>query len=86
MREKEAREAAGKLNAVFHESMFNDLEIFYNEKSVRMLSALIRDVKPDILLIPSPADYMEDHVNTARLGVTASFSRCMKNWQSLPLV
>jgi LmbE family N-acetylglucosaminyl deacetylase len=45
---------------------------------------VIRTVEPAILLAPSPADYMEDHTNTARLAVTAAFARGMPNFASVP--
>ena len=41
-------------------------------------------VKPDILLLPSPEDYMEDHMNTSRIGVTAAFCRGVPNFVTLP--
>lgn len=83
-REGEAREAARGMDAVFHASLFNDLEIFYHEDAVRRVSAVFRAAAPNILLLPSTDDYMEDHVNTARLGVTAAFSRGMDNWHTIP--
>jgi LmbE family N-acetylglucosaminyl deacetylase len=44
----------------------------------------VRRIKPDIMLLPSPQDYMEDHMNTCRIGVTAAFSRCIPNYPSDP--
>ena len=31
---------------------------------IRQVTAVMREVEPDILLLPSPEDYMEDHMNT----------------------
>ncbi len=39
---------------------------------------------PTIVLLPSLNDYMEDHTNTARLVVTACFSRAMRHFASDP--
>jgi len=36
------------------------------------------------VLLPSLDDYMEDHTNTARLVVTACFSRTMRHFGSVP--
>ena len=82
----EAQAAAALLGAVFHESLAPDLEVFYTPELVRRATAVIREVKPDILLLPSPEDYMEDHMNTSRIGVTAAFCRGMPNFATLPPV
>lgn len=84
MRLYEAKRAAAILGAHFHPPFCNDLEIFYNDKTVKQLTAIIRDVKPAIVLTHSPVDYMEDHTNTSRLAVTACFARGMPNFQSIP--
>jgi LmbE family N-acetylglucosaminyl deacetylase len=41
-------------------------------------------VKPSIVLTHSPQDYMEDHMNTSRLAVTAAFTRGMPNFKTTP--
>ncbi|MCA9215642.1 MAG: hypothetical protein KDB27_21400, partial [Planctomycetales bacterium] len=45
----------------------------------------MRDVQPSILLTHSPQDYMEDHMNAARLAITSAFSRCMPNFPVTPI-
>jgi LmbE family N-acetylglucosaminyl deacetylase len=84
MRLEEAKRAAEILDAHFHPPFCNDLEIFYEEKALRRLAAIIRDVKPKVVLTHSPVDYMEDHTTTCRLAVTASFARAMSNFHSIP--
>jgi LmbE family N-acetylglucosaminyl deacetylase len=84
IRRAEARHAAKVLGAHFHESFCNDLEILYDLKLLRRLAALIREVKPNIVLTHAPADYMEDHTNTSRLAVTAAFTHAMPNFRSTP--
>jgi LmbE family N-acetylglucosaminyl deacetylase len=84
LRKTEAKKAAEILGAHYHPSFCNDLEIFYNESNIRKLAAIIRDVKPTVVLTHSPADYMEDHVITCRLAVTAAFARGMPNFQTDP--
>src|SRR5882672_4139161 len=81
----EARAAAKILGAEFHPTLKDDLEIFYNLELLRSLGAVIREVKPKIVLTHSPQDYMEDHTNTCRLVVTAAFSRGMPNFKSTPV-
>jgi LmbE family N-acetylglucosaminyl deacetylase len=84
MRRAEGKAAAAALGAMFHESLVDDLEIYYERKLLARLAALIREVQPSILLAPSPQDYMEDHMNTCRLTVTAAFVRGMKNFKTSP--
>lgn len=84
MRLNEAKRAAAILGAHFHPPFCNDLEIFYNEITLRKLAAIIRVVKPRIVLTHSPVDYMEDHTTTCRLAVTASFARGMPNFPTMP--
>jgi len=84
VRRKEAQAAAKVLGAMWHAPMCNDLEIFYDIKTLRKLSAVIREVKPSIILTHSPQDYMEDHMNTCRLAVTAAFTHGMPNFRSTP--
>jgi LmbE family N-acetylglucosaminyl deacetylase len=83
-RRAEARAAAEVLGAIWHAPICNDLEIFYDKTTLRKLGAVIRDVDPDVLLTHSPQDYMEDHTNTARLAVSASFVRGMPGYRTSP--
>src|SRR6476659_4573494 len=59
VRAAEGRAAAKVMGAEFHASIADDLEIIYSMELLRRLAAVIRDVKPTILLTHSPADYME---------------------------
>ncbi|MEQ9442945.1 MAG: PIG-L family deacetylase [Cyclobacteriaceae bacterium] len=84
IRLEEGKKAAEILGAYFHPPFCNDLEIMYDVKTLRRLAAVIREVKPGVVLTHSPADYMEDHTNTCRLAVTATFARGMPNFASTP--
>lgn len=84
IRRREAMAAAESMGAAFHDSICNDLEIFYDKPLLTKVTAVIREVAPDILLTHSPVDYMEDHTNTCRLAVSAAFSRGMPNFVSDP--
>ncbi len=85
-RRSEAREAARLIGAVHHPSLGTDLEITYEPSLLRRLGSVIRRVNPTILLIPALSDYMEDHMITARLAVTAAFARGMRNYPVSPPV
>lgn len=80
----EARNAAHSINATFHPPLVPDIEIFYEKALLARVASVIRDIGPDILLLPSPEDYMEDHMTACRLGVTAAFCRAMPNFEVNP--
>ena len=82
MRLKEAQNAANILGAQFHDPICNDFEIFYGLDLLKKLTAVIRKVKPSVILTHSPSDYMEDHMNTSRLAVTAAFIRGVPNFST----
>jgi LmbE family N-acetylglucosaminyl deacetylase len=84
IRTREARAAARTLGATFHPPLANDLEIVYSVELLRAIAAVIRDVRPSIVLTHSPQDYMEDHMITCRLAVTAAFARGMPNFRTVP--
>jgi LmbE family N-acetylglucosaminyl deacetylase len=85
IRAAEGRAAATILGATFHEGFASDLLIFYDEWHLRRLAAIIRRIQPSIVLTHAPADYMEDHMNTSRLAVTAAFARGMPNFVTDPV-
>jgi N-acetylglucosamine malate deacetylase 1 len=84
IRRTEARQAAELLGATYHEGLVNDLMVYYDDSLIRRATALVREIKPTIVLLPSLEDYMEDHTNTARVMVTACFCRGMRNYFSEP--
>lgn len=84
IRAAEAKAAAGRIGAAFHPSLVDDIEVLYDRTILRKLGAVMREVNPAILLVPSPDDYMEDHVSTGRLAVTAAFCMGMRNFPTDP--
>ena len=84
IRLQESQAAADFVGATFHPPLCNDLEVFYQKETLEQLTAIIRNVRPEIILTHSPTDYMEDHTNTCRLAVTAAFCRGMPNYPTKP--
>ncbi len=84
LRRKEAEQAAGILGAVYHPPLCDDLEIVYSVELLRRLAAVVRSAEPEIVLTHSPDDYMVDHMETARLAVTAAFTHSMPNFVTEP--
>jgi LmbE family N-acetylglucosaminyl deacetylase len=83
-RRREAQAAAAVLGAHWHPPICADLEIFYDGRTLKRLGAVIREVAPSVILTHSPQDYMEDHMNTARLAVTAAFARAIPGYRTMP--
>ena len=79
IRRDEAKAAAALIGAVYHESICEDVEIFYTKELYSALVPEVREADPEIILTHIPGDYMEDHVNAARLAVSAAFFRGMPN-------
>ncbi len=84
IRRSEAQAAAADIGAIFHPSLVDDIAIFYEPHLLARVSAIMREVAPEILLVQSPEGYMEDHQNAARLAVTAAFTRGMPNYTTIP--
>jgi LmbE family N-acetylglucosaminyl deacetylase len=84
VRRREAQAAAKLLGATWHAPICRDLQIFYDDRSLRRVCAVIRDVRPSVILTHSPQDYMEDHMNASRLAVTAAFARGARNYRTTP--
>ena len=83
-RREEAEASARVAGAIFHPPLVDDLEIFFSQSLLRRVTAGIRAIRPHIMLTPSPQDYMEDHMNTARLAVSSAFYRNMRNYPTDP--
>lgn len=70
--------------ATAHPPVFDDLAIFYDAPSLAVVTAGIRQIRPNIILTHPLRDYMEDHQVTARLVGTAAIARGMGNYPTQP--
>jgi N-acetylglucosamine malate deacetylase 1 len=86
LRRAECEASAREAGARYHGALVDDLAILYEPHLLARVAAEIRRARPQILLVPSPQDYMEDHMNTSRLAVTAAFARGMRNYVTDPPV
>lgn len=84
IRSAEVVESAKLAGAVAHEPLFDDLCVFYDQDSLARVSAVVREIRPTIILTHAPNDYMEDHKNVCRLLTTAAFSRGMAPYVTAP--
>lgn len=86
IRRDEAIAACRLLGAEYHESLCSDMEVFYEDRLLRRLAAVVREVNPDIIFTAPPDDYMEDHMNACRLALGAAFTKGMPNYATIPPV
>jgi LmbE family N-acetylglucosaminyl deacetylase len=84
IRREEGRRASESLGAVYHESLVDDLDVYFARPLLDKVAAILRRVQPDVVLTLSLEDYMEDHMAAARLAVTAAFVRGMRNFETDP--
>jgi LmbE family N-acetylglucosaminyl deacetylase len=86
LRAADSAASAAIAGATLHPPIADDLAIFFEPGQLAKAAAVIRQIRPDIILAPSPQDYMEDHQNACRLIVTAAFVRGMRNFAPDPAV
>ena len=83
-RTKEAQRASKLLGAKWYAPICDDLQIFYTDENIRRVCAVVRAAQPSVVLTHALQDYMEDHMITARLAVTGTFTRGIPNYRSKP--
>ncbi len=84
LRWEEAQASARVAGAGIYPPIADDLALFYELPYIQQVAAVVRRVQPDILLVPSLPDYMEDHQNACRLAVTGAFVRAIHTFVTIP--
>jgi len=79
IRRGEGREAAQVLDGQYHCLDCEDIYILYDRDTINRATALIRQVKPSVVITTSPVDYMVDHEVASRITQTACFAAGIKN-------
>ncbi|HVE40662.1 MAG TPA: PIG-L family deacetylase [Planctomycetota bacterium] len=82
IRRKEAAASAKLLGAGYTCLGFDDLTIAYGEKPKRIVTGLLRAVKPDLMILHSPDCYMADHQESSRIAREAAFASTIPNWKA----
>lgn len=82
IRLREARDSARLLGASFTCLGEDDLNIFYDKRTLGKVMELVRRVNPRLVLTHSPSDYMVDHETTSRLAQTACFGALAPNYKT----
>ncbi len=84
IRRRESERSAELLGAKYYPPICDDLNIFYNADSLAQVAAIVRQAKPSVVLTHAALDYMEDHMETCRLAVAATFAKGIRNFSSMP--
>jgi len=82
VRKGEAAAAAALIDASYTCLEFRDLTVVYGEETKRPASAVLRQVRPDLLVTLNPSDYMEDHTETSRIAREAAFTSTVPHWKA----
>jgi LmbE family N-acetylglucosaminyl deacetylase len=82
VRREEARQSARQIQAEYRCAEFRDLSIFVTDSARRRVTGLLREVRPEIVLTSSPADYHCDHEATSTLVQDACFAAPAPNYAS----
>jgi LmbE family N-acetylglucosaminyl deacetylase len=80
IRRAEGARAAQELGGHYHCLEERDLLVFYNEIALERTTRLLREVRPEMVLTHSPADYMLDHEMTSTVARAATFAAPIPNF------
>src|SRR5438105_9739749 len=80
VRRAEGARAAEMMGARYHCVEEHDLRIFYCEPALDRVTRLLREVRPQVVLTHSPADYMLDHEMTSTVVRAAAFAAPVPNF------
>ena len=82
IRRAEAETSAALLGAEYHCAGLKDLEITFDVATRRLVTEIIRKVRPDLVITAPPSDYMADHEITSQLVRDACFAAPIRNYKT----
>jgi N-acetylglucosamine malate deacetylase 1 len=82
IRRAEAAAAASHIGAEYRCLGLPDLGVFNDDPSRRTVTELLRDVRPDVVITGSPADYHPDHEAISLLVRDACFAGPVANYRT----
>lgn len=82
LRLAEAARSAALLGGIHHCLFERDLTIAYDAPTLRKVTEVIRQVKPDVVFTHSPTDYLVDHEMTSLLVRAACFNASVPNFKT----
>ncbi len=84
IRRQEAINAAARIGATYHCMGGQDLKIFDDDVMRAATIAVVRQVRPDVIITHFPVDYMPDHDVASAVAKCAAFTASIKNYVSGP--
>jgi len=81
IRKGEAARAASVIGASYRCAGFGDLAVFNDDASRRTVCGLMREIRPQVVLASSPADYHCDHEAASVLVRDACFAASVPNYK-----
>lgn len=85
-RTREATAAAALIGATYHCLDERDGMIVYDKPALQKSYDLMRRIVPQLVFTLSPVDYMLDHIETSKLGRSASFVYGAPNISAFPVL
>jgi len=82
IRRREAERAAATIAADYSCLEEKDILVFYDGRTLKKVTELVRRVNPDLVLTHSPSDYMADHEVASRLSQSACFIAMAPNFRT----
>lgn len=82
IRTGEARRSAQIIGATYHCVGLEDVYIIYDREAINRTTAVLRKIRPSIVITASPTDYMVDHETTAKIVQMACFCCGIKNMET----
>ena len=83
LRAAEAKKAGSLAGIEVMGGLFNDLDIYDNNKEARdRIVDVIKYAQPDFIITHNPDDYMPDHTAVSRLVFDAAFTATLPNYAS----
>ncbi len=83
IRAAEAKKAGSLAGIEVIGGLFNDLDIYDNNKEARdRIVDVIKYAQPDFIITHNPDDYMPDHTAVSRLVFDAAFTATLPNYKS----
>jgi len=79
-RDIEAKNAAKIIGAESFGGIFEDGDVFIDDKSRKEIVEVIRKTKADVIITHHPNDYHTDHINTSKLVIEANYMSTIQNY------
>jgi LmbE family N-acetylglucosaminyl deacetylase len=80
IRKGEATESAALIGGGYRWGGFRGMAIFSDDPPRRMVTGLLRELRPDVVLTAAPSDYLSGHEATSQLVRDACFAAPIPNY------